>query len=617
MFAAVARKHLRLMLAVGALALAAGAAVWYFSRPVFYSRSLVRVDEAVGGERLRALAKELTQPQILERTAGRLGVKTTATDLRKNFLFNIAVRAVTEREIEVEVWCFSKDWAERWTPALVAEFVDFRRIRRRKETVDAIKTLNREMTEIAAKFGDGGAGKFYAADKQGLVMGLDELNRLRNSTRELARLGKRIEEMDRVRADLRDSAISIVEKLSLIAAVDESAGKESGDAAAPAAAPWEVIEKRRRALAALVADIPNDTPADDATLLAMQGLAWELERKLQAEFDASYRRFDVDYRNLVDQKAALEAKVAERNGPANAAMSAQFKHLVERINTIDVIGADDGVTPVFAGIRQIGDRPVAPDPIKIALWSLLGGFVLALGASFVAERLGHGQPKLARLESDLRLPGLGAIPALDLLPPFSDPGEVFHAIRTGLLTGEAPRVLMVASAMLGEGKTTVAVNLALAFAESGARALVVDTDLRRGRLNRLFGFRKAPGLSNVLRGEIPLEQAVRATFKNNLSVVNAGKPVTGSTDLLASDAFAASMAALRESHDIIVLDTPPVLGLAETSVLQRHVDGVLLVIADNGTPKSSIQAAIEILRGRGANVLGFILNRAKPAAGSG
>ena len=600
MFAAIVRKHLRPVLLVTVLALLAGGAVWYFSRPVFHSRSLVRVEETVSAGRLRALARELTQPQILERTAGRLGVKATATDLRKDFLFNIAARPVSEREIEVDVWCHSKDWAARWTEALVREFLDFRSVRRRKETLDAIKTLNREMTEIAAKFDGAGAVKFFATDKAGLAMGLDELKRLRNSTRELAQLAKRIEEMDRVRADLQNPGIPIVEKMSLIATVDESAGAGGADGAPP----WETIEKRRRALNALIAGIPNNSLADDATLLALNGQLGELDRKLQGEFDASCRRFDVDYRNLVDRKADLEAKSAERNGPADSVLNARFDHIAERIEATGAAGAGDDIAPVFAGIREIGDRPVAPDPLKIALCSLLGGGILALGAPFLAERLGHGQPKIVRLASALRLPGLGAIPDGENLP-----GDSFRAIRASLLATGAPRVLMVASALPAEGKTTVAAHLAMAFAQNGARALLIDTDLRRGRLHRLFGWRKTPGLSGVLSGEIPLDEAIRRTPQKNLFVLNAGNPVTTATDLLASDAFAAAMTALRERHDIIVLDTPPVLGLAETSVLQKHVDGVLMVVANEGTPARSVRAAIDILRGRGAKVLGFVLNR--------
>lgn len=628
MFAATVRKHVWAMLLVMGAALLAGGAICYFSRPVYYSRSLVRVGEGGSDERLRALSKELTQPQIIERTANRLGVRATATELRKNFLFNVVVRPVSKRELEVETWAYSKDWAERWTEALANECVDFRRVRRRKEALDAIKTLNKEMSEVAERIGDAGAKKFDAKDKEGLMRGLGELSEIRNSTRELARLAKRIDEMDRVRAGLQDAGISIVEKLSLIAAVDESAGRDGGDAAALSAPPWESIEKRQRALNALIAGIPNNSVADDAALLALGSQLDELDRKLQSELDANFRRFDVDYRNLVDRKAAVEAKVAERNGQAGSAMNTRLGHIAERIAAIDAIAKNDSLDPAFAGIQKISDRPVAPDPLKIGLLSLLGGGILALGAPFLMERIGHRLPKIAQLETALRLRGLGAVPMLENLPPhtppLADPGdsqrsrlaEDFRAIRDNLLAaGKPPQVIMVASAMPAEGKTIVAANLAMSFAETGARTLLIDTDLRRGRLHRLFGYRRTPGLSNVLPGELPLESAIRPTPHDDLFVLNAGKKIDAGSGLLASEKFAAAMVALRANFEVIIVDTPPVLGLAETSVLQRHVDGVLLVISNDRTPKRVLTAAVEILKGRGANIRGFVLNRANPPAG--
>jgi capsular exopolysaccharide synthesis family protein len=296
-------------------------------------------------------------------------------------------------------------------------------------------------------------------------------------------------------------------------------------------------------------------------------------------------------------------------------LNVQLRHVAERIEAIDSAGSGDGLSLVFGGIRHISDRPVAPDPLKIALYSLLGGCVLALGAPLFLERLGYGKSKLARLESALRVPGLGTVPTHEKslrpqLPKLDDP---FRTIRTRLLANTAPHVVMIASAVPAEGKTSVAINLAMAFAETGARTLLIDCDLRRGRMHRCLGFRKEPGLSNVLLGEIPLEHAIRRTFQENLCAINAGKPIPNAADLLASDAFTAAMTSLRGKYDVIVIDTPPVLGLAETSAVQRHVDGVLFVISNDATTRRSIRAAIVMVRARGTSVLGFVLNRAEPA----
>ena len=605
MIGANVRKHLRLRIALAGAALLAGLAVYFCSRPVFYSRAVIRVGEAVDGERLRAIAKDIVQPQILERTASRLGVKATATELRKSYLFDVAARSVPRREIEIEVWTHSKDWAARWTETLVSEFADFRSVQRRKETADAIKSLNREMIEIAARLGQPGVQDFNATDKAGLAGEFDELNEIRSPARELARLGKRIDELGPVREGLLNPDFSIMEKLSLIAAFEQTAGN--------AATSWTDLDERRRALSALLPGIPDRTLADDAGVLALGAQIDQIDKKLQAEFDTNFRRIDVDYRNLVDQKAALEAKAAEPAAPSDAAMNEQLRHIAQRIETIGTIGRADGGDLTYTGFRQFSDRPVAPSLLKIALGSLLGGGLLAMGAPLLAGCFTRKRMDVAQLASTLGIRGLGSIPQIENLPPHTiELVENLHTIRESLQsTGETPRVIMVTSAMPGEGKTLVAANLAIAFAEDGVRTLLIDTDLRRGRVHRHFGHRPAPGLSGVLLGESTLDEAIREISGDKLFVLNAGKRPGIPLDLLASDRFTAAMKTLRENHALIVIDAPPVLGLPATLVLQPHVDAVVLVVASDRTPAHAAKAAVEALRSRGANICGLVVNREK------
>ena len=603
MIGANARKHLWLRIALAGAALLAGLAIWLCSRPVFYSRAVVRVDGTVDGERLRAIAKDITQPQILERTAARLGVKATATELRKSYLFDIAARPVPPREIEVEVWAHSKDWAARWTETLVGEFTDFRRVRRRKETADAVKSLNKEMIEIAARLGQPGVQDFNATDKAGLAGEFDELNEIRSPARELARLGKRIEELSPVRDGLLNPDFSIMEKLALLAAFEQTTDGVGAE--------WAELDARRRAVVALVAGTADRTLADDAGVLALGAQIDNLDKKLQAEFDTNFRRIDVDYRNLADQKTALEAKAAQPPGPADAAMNEQLRHIAQRIETIDGVGKADGGDLTYAGFRQFSDRPVAPSLLKIALGSLLGGGILAMGAPLLAGRFTRKRMDAARLESVLGVHGLGSIPQIENLAPHTiELVDHLHAIRERLQsTAEAPRVIMVTSAMPGEGKTLVAANLAIAFAEDGVRTLLIDADLRRGRVHRHFGHRRAPGLGGVLSGESPLDETIREISPEKLFVLNVGKRPDNPMDLLASDRFAAMMKTLRETHDLIVIDAPPVLGLSATFVLQPHVDAVVLVVAIDRTPAHAAKAAVDALRGHGAKVCGFVVNR--------
>ena len=612
------RRQSGLRLTLIALALAAGVAVHFFSRPVFYSRALVRLGDPGSVERARAVAKELTQPQLLERTANRLGVKVTASELQKSYLLKIEAQPVSAGEIEVKVWTYSRGWAERWTETLVAEIVDFRRVRRRKETADTIRALNKELSEVAGRLGDADGMKNEANDQAGLARRLAVIEDLRDPAREIATLAKRIEALGRIHADLRDPEKPLVDKLAIIAAVEQREGTgETGSRPA-----WESIEERRAPLIEFLTMIEFGSLAPDVTALALADEIEELTGKLQVEFDTNFRRFDVDYRNLVDRKALLEEKAARPAGPEETALNLRLRHIGQRIESLSAADADGG-DPAFAKMLENSGRPVSPSVLKIALFSLLGGGVLALGVPLFTSRPGAGRTKLGQLEAGTRLGALGVVPAIAGLPPrkaaladsedelLSPLGGIFHGIREKLLTdGSAPRVLMITSAVPGEGKTTVAANLGIAFAESGVRTLVIDTDLRRGRLHRLFGYRPSPGLGDVLAGATSPEKAIRPTPHQNLYVMNAGKAPGPEIELLASEAFAKMIAQLRESLDLLILDAPPVLGLPATATLAPHADAAVLVVSPAQTSPKAAGAAVEMLRASGAKVRGFVANRA-------
>ena len=619
MSASFVRGHRVLRLVLAALALGAGLAVFFCSRPVYYSRALVRVDDAANSERVRAVARELTQPQVIERTSGRLGAKVSATELQRSYLFNTTAKPVAAREIEVEVCAYSRDWAERWCEALVSEYLDFQRARRRKEALDTVRLLNKDLAEIAEKFGNAGAGKFEATDKAGLAQELALIDELRNPAREIAPLSKRIDELSGVRAQFAGQELSIVEKLSLLATIERATDGDNADAASG----WESLEQRRRPLVELRDAMDFAGIAPEAMSLAIGDQIAELDAKLQAEFDTNFHRFDVGYRNLVDHKAALEAKAVAPASAADAATNLRLGHIAERIASLGVVKPADRGDPAFAGIRELPERPVSPRILKIALLSLLAGGVLSFGAPLLAARFGPGRLKIAQLETRLGTGSLGSIPAIPNLPPrnpalanandarLAPLAESFRAIRGMLLAdGAVPRVLLVTSAMPGEGKTIVAANLGITFAESGARTLVMDTDLRRGRLHRLFGYRPTPGLSGLLTGELSLQQTIRDTPHENLRVINAGLPPAPGGDPFASDAFADVIAKLRESFDLVIFDAPPVLGLQTTALLAPLVDAGIIVVSPDQAPPNAARAAIDLMRGSGVKVRGFVVNRA-------
>jgi capsular exopolysaccharide synthesis family protein len=171
-------------------------------------------------------------------------------------------------------------------------------------------------------------------------------------------------------------------------------------------------------------------------------------------------------------------------------------------------------------------------------------------------------------------------------------------LRTILITSPAP----------GDGKTTVAANLAACFAQQGMRVLLVDCDLRRGRLHSLFNGSREPGLSDVLLGRSTLEDAIRMTDTGSLSLLTTGCLPNLPAELLGSPSMRDLLQRLRVEYAVVVLDTPPVLSASDTTVLASEVDASILVLRAGQTDVTEAQLAMRQLRSVGGDVIGAVLN---------
>ncbi len=364
-----------------------------------------------------------------------------------------------------------------------------------------------------------------------------------------------------------------------------------------------------------------------------------INERLEAELQVAMTRFDLQFQELLNKKHDLEGKLPEYQELTrkHAKLISQLQiydmsrlpydsylaDMKKEMNAVEFAGEKERINLKYAGLIEVRDEAMSPNRLHIMMLSLLGGIVLALGVPFLIEYLDHTMTNLEEVEHSFRMRGLGIVPqseATETFQPLEDGitqkhglVENFRVIRTNVLSMGAlskhPHVVMITSAMPKEGKTVISANLAASFALTGAKTLLIDTDLRRGRLHRLFGYRKEPGLSNVLLGECTLEEAFRPTAQENLTVLSAGRHLDSGTELLGSETFAALVTELRGRFDRVVIDTPPVLGLSETSIMQSLVDGVLFVIWTGHTPARGVQSAIETLRANGANFYGFVLNR--------
>ena len=219
--------------------------------------------------------------------------------------------------------------------------------------------------------------------------------------------------------------------------------------------------------------------------------------------------------------------------------------------------------------------------------------------------------------------GLG-IRVLGVLPPTASrkamqPGsaiamqllESIDNVRANLMhdsTSHGRQVVMVTSPATMEGTTTVASHLALSFTRAGRRTLLIDGDLREPALHKLFGMPAEDGFSEVLRSEIDIADAVRPTNTEGLWLLPAGQCDMDAIHALATDQLQPIFEKLRAEFDFIVIDAPPVLGLADTLSIGQHVDGVILTVLRDHSEVRKIHQATELLRGLGIRLLGSVVN---------
>jgi capsular exopolysaccharide synthesis family protein len=170
------------------------------------------------------------------------------------------------------------------------------------------------------------------------------------------------------------------------------------------------------------------------------------------------------------------------------------------------------------------------------------------------------------------------------------------------------KTLLVTSASTGEGKTTTAANLALTFARQGTRVLLVDCDLRRPRLHRIFNAEREPGLVDLLLGRADAAEVVQPTSVDRLSLVARGQFEESAIEALGGAGMQNFLQASSEHFDLVILDTAPVLVAADTPNVAAHADAVLLVVRAGKTQRNEGRQALRQLSAVGANVIGAVLN---------
>jgi capsular exopolysaccharide synthesis family protein len=278
-------------------------------------------------------------------------------------------------------------------------------------------------------------------------------------------------------------------------------------------------------------------------------------------------------------------------------------------------------------------NPVTRGPGRKLAVGLVLGLIFGCVGAFARETLNTSIRRREDVEEALHLPTLAFVPQLvraprtinrlrrrangdgvapdGLLQLTGQSAEAYRMLRSGLVYGTGQQEFLriaVASAVAGEGRTTTAANLAIAYAQYGTRVVLIDSDLRAPSLHKLFGVPRAPGLTDLLSGSTPLADALRSTAVDHVSLLPAGSPPSHMGEMINEPELRALLDNLSSFGEVIILDTPPALEAADATVIGRTADACVLVVRAGDTERTLVREAQQQLTLVGAHVLGAVLN---------
>jgi succinoglycan biosynthesis transport protein ExoP len=420
----------------------------------------------------------------------------------------------------------------------------------------------------------------------------------------------------------------------------------------------KVLELRRSALGErLGKDHPDMKEVDAQIAFQSQQIAEQnpadpkgrSDELRQLELYTEYRA-DVNRKQL---RALTTRLIDDQQVLSNAGqLAAEITQLQEQLRQAELnireIEAQKNIivaTKSFGGFEATAITPphygaqVAPVLMQSILMGLVIGVLISAAAVGVAEFSDRSFRTPAEIRKRLGVPVIGHIPFISagtpadsgtpagLLPtivtalrPKSNAAETYRGVRTQLYfstQGRGHQVIQVTSPSPGDGKSTLAANLAVVVAQSGKRVVLLDCDFRKPQVHKIFGLGKVEaGLADVVAGAAPMAKALRRSGVDGLDLMPCGTRPTNPAELLTSPRFQQLLADLRDAYDFVIVDTPPVLAVSDPGNVAARVDGVILVFRLTKNSRPAAERAYESLHALGVNILGVVVN-AGDAGGRG
>jgi capsular exopolysaccharide synthesis family protein len=370
-----------------------------------------------------------------------------------------------------------------------------------------------------------------------------------------------------------------------------------------------------------------------AVTLSNVELAPQLMEMAQHKYQNCYAHEQAIYQQFFQEKQRamnLNQQLAQLEilGLDLKRMRSYYDLLVDRIKDID-LGKQNSLQISIVGHPTINAIPVSPKFTLTVLFSLISGITLGAAIIYLIDMFDDRFRTADDLQAQLNLPilamirqfqnnGLSGLPGINTFyDPKSVESEGFRTLRTKIdFSGDEMRRISISSTEPSDGKTTVISNLAVTFAQSGRKTLIIDGDMRRPGLTKVFLYRGAKGLSTLLRDTRPydeiFEDNVIHTEMPLLDVIPSGPRPINPVELLTDQRMSELLAWAESRYDRILIDAPPALAVADPAIIGRLVDGSVLTVRPDKNRKNMVYRAAESLGSLGANILGIVVNQLPP-----
>lgn len=353
---------------------------------------------------------------------------------------------------------------------------------------------------------------------------------------------------------------------------------------------------------------------NDGVTTITESIKLKHQETINKEADLRTKLAELEAQQIEYRDKNIQYTILRRDVDSNRS---QYETLIGKLNEVGVGSALKSQNAAIVDLAVTPKSPFSPRlPINLAIALTL--FMVGCAAIiYILELLNNTFTNPEQLEKELGLAVLGILPRVgerevikNISEPTSGLSEAYRSLRTSLqFSGSEgmPRTLLVTSAEPGEGKTTTVYKLAHDFALLGQSVLVIDGDLRKPSLHRLFGVDNAVGLSDLLtntarREDLP--RILKRTKYPNVTVMSSGTIPPNPADLLSSPRTGSIINKLAEKFNLVIVDAPPIIGLSDAPILSRHAEGTLMVVATNQITRKSGKAAIKRLGAAGARVVG-------------